>query len=254
MRDYKIVVLGAGGVGKSAITVQYVQDIFIESYDPTIEDSYCKKVVLDGRHCTMEILDTAGVEQFTAMRELYIRNGEGFVLVYSVNSESSLRELQELRQQVCRIKDNNNVPMVLVGNKCDLENERQVQPRDGVALANQWGKVPFYETSAKFKTNIDQVFQDLLRQIIRRDSSFGGSTVSLAGTSGMGVSSPTHSPTSSTGADYLHMPYEERASKHVSVKSTSSSASIRNISSFKGHQRKNSEAKTKKKKKGCVIM
>lgn len=247
MRDYKIVVLGAGGVGKSAITVQYVQKIFIESYDPTIEDSYCKKVQLDGRHCTMEILDTAGVEQFTAMRELYIRNGEGFVLVYSVNSESSLRELEELRQQVCRIKDNANVPMVLVGNKCDLEGERQVQPVDGVSQANSWGKVPFYETSAKFRTNIDEVFNDLLRQIIRRDSSFGGSTLSLA-------SSRTHSPTNS---EYLNAPYTPQKAKHASVKSTSSAASIRHISSsFKGHQRKPSEVpdKKKKKKKGCVIM
>lgn len=60
MREYKIVVLGSGGVGKSAITVQFVQGIFVEKYDPTIEDSYRKQVEFDGQQCMLEILDTAG--------------------------------------------------------------------------------------------------------------------------------------------------------------------------------------------------
>lgn len=76
LSDYKIVVLGAGGVGKSALTVQFVQGIYIESYDPTIEDSYRKVTEIDKRPCTLEILDTAGVEQFTAMRELYIKTAK----------------------------------------------------------------------------------------------------------------------------------------------------------------------------------
>ena len=89
MRDYKIVVLGAGGVGKSSITVQFVQGVYVESYDPTIEDSYRKQIEVDGRACDLEILDTAGVAQFTAMRELYIKSGKGFLLVYSVTDENS---------------------------------------------------------------------------------------------------------------------------------------------------------------------
>jgi len=60
MREYKIVVLGSGGVGKSALTVQFVQGIFVEKYDPTIEDSYRKQVEVDGQQCMLEILDTAG--------------------------------------------------------------------------------------------------------------------------------------------------------------------------------------------------
>ncbi|KAH3760661.1 Ras family protein [Pelomyxa schiedti] len=77
---YKLVVLGSGGVGKSAITVQFVQGIFVEKYDPTIEDSYRKQIEVDGQACMLEILDTAGTEQFTAMRDLYMKNGHGFVL------------------------------------------------------------------------------------------------------------------------------------------------------------------------------
>lgn len=96
MKDYKIVVLGSGGVGKSALTVQFVQNIFVEKYDPTIEDSYRKQVEVEGTQvshfqlrfnlihsvvlfiyiyfkCMLEILDTAGTEQFTAMRDLYMK-------------------------------------------------------------------------------------------------------------------------------------------------------------------------------------
>lgn len=67
MREYKIVVLGSGGVGKSALTVQFVQGIFVEKYDPTIEDSYRKQVEVDGQQCMLEILDTAGTVRVFAL-------------------------------------------------------------------------------------------------------------------------------------------------------------------------------------------
>ncbi|KAG7192261.1 Ras- protein rsr1 [Scheffersomyces spartinae] len=170
MRDYKIVVLGAGGVGKSSITVQFVSGVYVESYDPTIEDSYRKQIEIDGRACDLEILDTAGVAQFTAMRELYIKSGKGFLLVYSVIDENSLKELLALREQVLRIKDSDNVPMVLVGNKCDLEQDRVLSIDDGIKVSQEWGMVPFYETSAMYKTNVDEAFIDVVRQIMRKEA------------------------------------------------------------------------------------
>uniref|UniRef100_A0A674NKB5 RAP1A, member of RAS oncogene family a n=1 Tax=Takifugu rubripes TaxID=31033 RepID=A0A674NKB5_TAKRU len=100
MREYKLVVLGSGGVGKSALTVQFVQGIFVEKYDPTIEDSYRKQVEVDGQQCMLEILDTAGTEQFTAMRDLYMKNGQGFALVYSITAQSTFNDLQDLREQI----------------------------------------------------------------------------------------------------------------------------------------------------------
>ncbi|ABN65658.1 predicted protein, partial [Scheffersomyces stipitis CBS 6054] len=168
--DYKVVVLGAGGVGKSSITVQFVQGVYVESYDPTIEDSYRKQIEIDGRACDLEILDTAGVAQFTAMRELYIKSGKGFLLVYSVTDENSLKELLTLREQVLRIKDTDNVPMVLVGNKCDLEEDRVLSIDVGVKVSQDWGLVPFYETSAMYKTNVDEAFIDVVRQIMRKEA------------------------------------------------------------------------------------
>ncbi|KAL6941243.1 hypothetical protein ACO0RG_002367 [Hanseniaspora osmophila] len=170
MRDYKLVVLGAGGVGKSCLTVQFVQGVYIDVYDPTIEDSYTKTMDIDGKLVELEILDTAGVQQFTAMRELYIKSGHGFLLVYSVDDENSLSELLKLRDQVLRIKDTEKVPMVLVGNKADLSDmERKISVEDGITVSEQWGKIPFYETSALLRSNVDEVFVDLVRQIIRNE-------------------------------------------------------------------------------------
>ena len=132
MRDYKLVVLGAGGVGKSCLTVQFVQGIYLDTYDPTIEDSYRKTIEIDNKVFDLEILDTAGVAQFTAMRELYIKSGMGFLLVYSVTDPQSLDELMELREQVLRIKDTDRVPMVLVGNKADLTEDRVISVEEGI--------------------------------------------------------------------------------------------------------------------------
>ena len=184
MREYKIVVLGSGGVGKSALTVQFVQGIFVEKYDPTIEDSYRKQVEVDGQQCMLEILDTAGTEQFTAMRDLYMKNGQGFVLVYSITAQSTFNDLQDLKEQILRVKDSDEVPMVLVGNKCDLEDERVVGKDQGLNMARQFGSCSFMETSAKAKIGVTdvsviifvqyqkikhmyffQVFFDLVRQI-----------------------------------------------------------------------------------------
>ncbi|CAG8980351.1 hypothetical protein HYALB_00011455 [Hymenoscyphus albidus] len=169
-RDFNIVVLGAGGVGKSCLTAQFVQNVWIESYDPTIEDSYRKQIDVDGRQCMLEILDTAGTEQFTAMRELYMKTGQGFLLVFSITSQSSLYELAELREQIIRIKDDENVPIVIVGNKSDLEDDRVVSRSKAFSVSQSWGNAPYYETSARRRANVDEVFIDLCRQIIRKDN------------------------------------------------------------------------------------
>jgi len=167
LREYKIVVLGSGGVGKSALTVQFVQGIFVEKYDPTIEDSYRKQVEVDNTQCMLEILDTAGTEQFTAMRDLYMKNGQGFVLVYSIIAQSTFNDLPDLREQILRVKDCDDVPMVLVGNKCDLQDQRVITTEQGQELAKKFGGCAFLEASAKTKVNVEKIFHDLIRQINR---------------------------------------------------------------------------------------
>ncbi|XP_073687776.1 ras-like protein [Garra rufa] len=147
MTEYKLVVVGAGGVGKSALTIQLIQNHFVDEYDPTIEDSYRKQVVIDGETCLLDILDTAGQEEYSAMRDQYMRTGEGFLCVFAINNTKSFEDIHQYREQIKRVKDSDDVPMVLVGNKCDLP-ARTVDTRQAQELARSYG-IPFIETSAK---------------------------------------------------------------------------------------------------------
>lgn len=89
-------------------------------------DSYRKQCVIDDEVALLDVLDTAGQEEYSAMREQYMRTGEGFVLVYSINSRQSFEEIMVFQQQILRVKDKDYFPIIVVGNKCDLEHERQV--------------------------------------------------------------------------------------------------------------------------------
>ena len=170
MTEYKLVIVGGGGVGKSALTIQLIQNHFINEYDPTIEDSYRKQVMIDNEVCLLDILDTAGQDEYSAMRDQYMRTGQGFIWVYSITSRSSFDEISSFREQILRVKDEERwVPMVLVANKCDLECERQVSMAEGLDLAKSFA-CPYFEASAKSRINVDNSFYQLVREIRKVDT------------------------------------------------------------------------------------
>ena len=167
-KTYKLVILGGGAVGKSAITVQLVSGHFVQIYDPTIEDSYRTSISVDGQLVALDILDTAGQEEYSALRDQYMRSGDGYVIVYSITSTGTFLEANNFREQLYRVLDKDlseNIPIVLCGNKCDLESERQVQTSEAQKLAEEW-RVLFFETSAKSKINITESFAALIRRIM----------------------------------------------------------------------------------------
>ncbi|KAI3633376.1 hypothetical protein MIR68_006468 [Amoeboaphelidium protococcarum] len=166
LREYKLVVVGGGGVGKSALTIQFIQSHFVDEYDPTIEDSYRKQCVIDDEVALLDVLDTAGQEEYSAMREQYMRTGEGFLCVYSITSRNSFEEISTFHQQILRVKDKDYFPIIIVANKCDLENERQVSSQEGRDLAKKF-QCKFIESSAKSKINVDEAFFSLVREIRR---------------------------------------------------------------------------------------
>ena len=163
-KQYKIVMLGSGAVGKSAITVQMVSGHFLSSYDPTIEDSYRTTINVNNQDIILNILDTAGQEEFYALRDQYMRSGDGYIIVFSITSITSFLEVNAIKEQLNIVLDADNntlIPIILVGNKCDLEEYRQVQSSDAQRLAEEW-KVKYFETSAKNKININRIFEELV--------------------------------------------------------------------------------------------
>lgn len=166
---HKVIMVGSGGVGKSALTLQFMYDEFVEDYEPTKADSYRKKVVLDGEDAQIDILDTAGQEDYAAIRDNYFRSGEGFLCVFSITDRSSFDDTQDFREQILRVKGVDSatagsIPFLLVGNKSDLDGNRQVTLLEAQALANKMD-VLYVETSAKTRNNVDKAFFDLLKLI-----------------------------------------------------------------------------------------
>jgi len=159
--------VGSGGVGKSALTLQFMYDEFVEDYEPTKADSYRKKVILDGEEVQIDILDTAGQEDYAAIRDNYFRSGEGFLCVFSIAEYESFQATWEFREQILRVKGDETVPFVLVGNKADLQAKRHVSIDEARSLAAQW-RVPYLETSAKTRQNVELVFYEVMREIRKR--------------------------------------------------------------------------------------
>ena len=203
LTTYKIVVVGDGGVGKSALTIQFFQKMFVEDYDPTIEDSYIQHTEIDDQWCILDVLDTAGQEEFSAMREQYMRKGDAFLLVYSVTDKASFVNIRHFHALILRVKDKDSYPMILVANKVDLVHLRQVTTEQGQELANLL-KIPYIETSAKNPPiNVDKAFHEVVRIIRSQPSNREKQVVSIKkqqAASGMS-SSATSSNTKSSSSN-----------------------------------------------------
>jgi len=163
MDSWRVAVLGDGGVGKTALAVQFTLNCFVETYDPTIEDAYRKQLVVDNRMCFVEVIDTAGQEEYATLRDQWVREGQGFILVYSIAQRQSFERLEVFRQLMLRVKRNRPI-FVLVGNKCDKTYEREVSREEGAALARSFG-CEFLETSAKTSHNVERLFMNLVRAL-----------------------------------------------------------------------------------------
>lgn len=156
--SYKFCIIGSGGVGKSCITLRFINDKFIDYYDPTIYDNYRKTY----KTYLIELTDTAGQEDYKYILNQFILENEGYIIVYSVNSKGSFEEVEKYYTQICMIKE--NAKIVLVANKIDLENERTISKEMGEELAKKLN-VPFIEVSALKNININEIIDLLIEEM-----------------------------------------------------------------------------------------
>ncbi|KAJ7493600.1 P-loop containing nucleoside triphosphate hydrolase protein [Mycena latifolia] len=157
MKQWPTMLLGDIGVGKTALNYQFLLSSFTEEYDPTLEDCYRKQVVVDNEPCIVEVIDPPGEAEFVT----WIRDSQGFLLVYSLTSRASFSRLDALWQSARRI-NGDQAPVILLGNKCDKASDRAVPTEEGAALARHFG-CPFLEVSAQTGQNVDRAFADLVR-------------------------------------------------------------------------------------------
>ncbi|KAG9107447.1 Ras GTPase ras2 [Ceratobasidium sp. 392] len=218
--QWRITMLGDGGVGKTALAVQAscphphtvahptpllsyptpqpkqrqvaspgspfltLLTGSLQTYDPTIEDAFRHSVVVDDEMTYLEIVDTAGQEEYATLRDQWIREGEGFILVYSIASRRSYDRIKTFQDSIVRVKRGARPVFMLVGNKDDKQNEREVSREEAAALSTyngllctskfsahsfgqlgrQWG-CPFLETSAKTAHNVERMFNDTVRTL-----------------------------------------------------------------------------------------
>ncbi|KAI9102420.1 ras family-domain-containing protein [Phlyctochytrium arcticum] len=176
----ELVVVGSGGVGKSCLTVRFLKDEFTNDYDPTIEENYRKNINVDNSACTVNIIDTAGQHEYTALRDQHLKDGKGFMLVFALDDKSTFEEVKQLREQIVKLKDTRRVPLVVCGNKCDLP-EDQIEVTDATvdAFCLQQ-KIPYLKTSAKDNTNVTESFHHLVRECRRYFPPASGTKKSVA--------------------------------------------------------------------------
>ncbi|EQC39683.1 hypothetical protein SDRG_03111 [Saprolegnia diclina VS20] len=166
-------VLGSGGVGKSALTLRFVRDYFVRDWDPTIEDAYRKTIEVQGRVSMLEILDTAGQDDFESLRAQWMMDKDAYVFVYSMDSRTSLHELQPFFELHMQINENKRPmpPIILVANKKDVIQQDaakcQVPTEEGRRIAQAYNAT-YVETSALTGENVPAVF-DALVGLVRRN-------------------------------------------------------------------------------------
>ncbi|KAJ5077380.1 ras family-domain-containing protein [Anaeramoeba ignava] len=162
---FKFIIIGDTSVGKTSILTRYCHTFGTSSPNTTIGAFFkVKKIQINGKIITLQIWDTAGQERFRSLTPVYYRGTYGIVLVYDITNEKSFQNIENWIKEAKKYADE-NVQMILIGNKSDLEEKRKVSKEKGKQFADNLD-IPFYEVSAKDNTNIDEAFLELTRNIL----------------------------------------------------------------------------------------
>ena len=165
VKNFKLVILGPENSGKSALVTQFLDNRFVEDYEPT-KISYARKSFgVLGQKVLLDF-EEFGQHAQESFKEKCYKDADGFLIVFSVNDLKSFEEAQEFREQIVKIRQDETIPFILVGNKVDLE-ERQVKVGQALAKATDWN-VWYMETSAKTRKNVCKVFINVMNKMIEK--------------------------------------------------------------------------------------
>ncbi|KAJ5072493.1 rab gtpase [Anaeramoeba ignava] len=163
----KLLLIGDSGVGKTAILLRFAEDTFTPSFITTIGIDFKIKIIeLDSMKIKLQVWDTAGQERFRTITNAYYRGAMGILLVYDVTDESSFNNVRNWIKNIEK-HASENVSKILIGNKSDLTDQKVIETVRGKALADEFG-MPFIETSAKDKTNIETAFRAVAKDIKKK--------------------------------------------------------------------------------------
>jgi len=177
-RDYdhlfKLVLIGDSGVGKSCLLLRFADDSFTDSYISTIGvDFRFRTITIAKKTVKLQIWDTAGQERFRTITSAYYRGAHGIIMVYDVTSDESFEHVEEWLAEVNRHASESTIKL-LVGNKADLEDKREVPTEKAQRFADNLG-ISFLETSAKNATNVEVAFHTMAEELIKsRDTNGNG--------------------------------------------------------------------------------
>lgn len=164
-KQRKMAVVGSRSVGKSSLTVQFVEGHFVESYYPTIENTFSRVIRYKGQEFATEIVDTAGQDEYSILNNKHFIGIHGYMLVYSVASRQSFDMIRTIREKILNHLGAEWVPLVVVGNKSDLKIEqRQVSIEDGAKLAEEFS-CGFTEASARLNKNVSKAFELMITEV-----------------------------------------------------------------------------------------
>ena len=162
---FKVLLIGNSDVGKSSLILRYVDQIWNDVFVPTIGvDFKVKSIEVDKKLVKMQIWDTAGQERFRNVISSYFKGAHGILLIYDITSRDSFKELENWLGEVER-HASSQVLKILIGNKSDLEEKREIQKDEGEAFAMRNG-MQFIETSAKNNTNVSEAFEALAKIMV----------------------------------------------------------------------------------------
>ena len=165
--EAKIITLGDSHVGKSSLIIKFIDNKFTINYMSTIGfDLKCKTIQINNEEIKLIIHDTAGQERFRSLASNYIKNADGVLLVYDISDKNSFENIEKWMEDIIE-ESRNKIPIVLVGNKCDLKEQRSVTQKEGEDLAKNYNIV-FLETSCKNGDNVENCFKELTKQIIEK--------------------------------------------------------------------------------------